>query len=74
MYFTKIQKTKEQLEFMIESILLEYGELDDEHMIVLLSTVYNLREEYVKDALNSYKAMVDEDFEVESNKIVYGFV
>ncbi len=74
MYFPKIRRTREQLEFMIQSILLEYGDQEDFRMIALLSCVYGLKEEDLKESLDAYKAMPEEDFETESNKILYGFI
>ena len=74
MYFPKIKRTREQLEFMIQSVILEYGEQEEEQMAVLLSQNYKVSFEDVLDSLRAYDAMPSEDFEFESNKIEYAVV
>ena len=71
MYFPKIKRTREQLEFMIQSVILEYGEQEEEAMAVLLSQNYKVSYEDALDSLKAYDAMVPEDFEMQSKKIEY---
>lgn len=74
MYFPKIKRTREQLEFMIQSMLLQYGEQEDVDMAVLLSKNYRVTEENALCAIQAYKAMPIEDYEMQSKKVEYARV
>jgi hypothetical protein len=74
MYFPKIKKTREQLEFMIQSILLQYGEQEDVDMAVLLAKNYRITEEDALCAIQAYEAMPTEDYEMQSKKVEYAGV
>lgn len=74
MFFPKIHKTREQLEFMIQSMLLEYGEQEDVDMAVLLSQNYKISYEDALNAIKAYEGMICEDFELSSKEIEYGFI
>jgi len=74
MYFPKIHKTREQLEFMLMSMLLEYGEQEDVDMAVLLAKNYKITEADALYAIQAYEAMPSEDYEMQSKKIEYANV
>lgn len=71
MYFPKIKKTKEQLEFMINAITLEYGEQRHDGLVVLICENFGLDTQDVSDSLIAYKSQLIEDFELESKKIQF---
>lgn len=74
MYFPKIKRTREQFEFMLMSMLLEYGEQEDVDMAVLLSKNYKITEADALYAIQAYEAMPSEDYEMQSKKIEYAGV
>lgn len=71
MYFTKIRKTKAQLEVMIDVLTKEYGAKDDSQLAVLMAKYFEVSEEDAKDSMLAYRAMSEEDYEMQSKKIEY---
>lgn len=71
MYFPTIKRTRGQLEFMLRSMLLEYGEQEDEVMAVLLSQNYKVTVEDALSAIRAYEVMLLEDYELESKRVEY---
>jgi len=71
MYFTKIKRTKAQLEVMIDVLTKEYGAKDDSQLAVLMAKYFEVSEEDAKDSMLAYRAMSEEDYEMQSKKIEY---
>ncbi len=71
MYFTKIKKTQAQLELMIHALQLEYGCSDDDKLAELMSKYFEVDLQDAKDSLQAYRAMSEEDYEMQSKKIEY---
>jgi len=71
MYFTKIKRTKAQLEVMIDVLTKEYGAKDDSQLAVLMAKYFEVSEEDAKDSMLAYRAMPEEDYEMQSKKIEY---
>ena len=71
MYFTKIQKTKAQLEIMINVLTLEYGAKDDKKLAEFMCKYFDIDVQDASDSLKAYRAMSGEDYEQQSKKIEY---
>ena len=69
MYFTKIKKTKDQLEVMINILTKEYGAVDDNKLSELMAKYFEVNIEDAKSSLQSYRALAGEDYEQQSKKI-----
>lgn len=71
MYFPKISKTKSQLEVMISILQNEYGAKDDNALAVLVAKYFEVDVEDAKSSIQAYRAMPEEDYEMQSKKIEY---
>jgi len=71
MYFTKIKKTKDQLEVMIGILTKEYGAVDDDKLSELIAKYFEVNIEDAESSLKAYRALAGEDYEQQSKKIEY---
>ena len=71
MYFPKISKTKAQLEVMISVLQNEYGAKDDNTLAILMAKYFEVDIEDAKSSIQAYRAMPEEDYEMQSKKIEY---
>jgi len=73
MYFTKIRKTKAQLEVMITVLTREYGAKDDHQLAVLIAKYFEVSEQDAEDSLRAYRALPEEDYEQQSKRVEYAY-
>lgn len=71
MFFTNSQIDKDQLDVMISIITMEYPYNNDDELAVLISNNFGIDIETVKVTLQSYRANMGDDYEKESNKMIY---